>query len=290
MNPLKVTGKFLDQPILVEKVRSSVPVVLTLGAAAYTGREINKVSEDRRKKTAISTISTMAFTVASALAAPKIAYKMFKKTDEIPKNLKNIQSHSSKLIMNYFSGHKVDEITARRLEKAKSKVLNFKEVRGLFKVFEKDKDGTALLNKLIPNPENITSKEIFSEIGRLSLLGFIPVAGGIAGGITGDILTDKNWKQKIPDKIKEGAYQYLANIFLCNVGAGAALGIMEKFNVRLKVYRALGMICGILITGVFGGSAIANIISKKVINPMFKNRQKNEISYKGLFDERHPEA
>ena len=58
------------------------------------------------------------------------------------------------------------------------------------------------MNKLIPDPENISSKKIFSEIGRLSVFGLIPVLGGIAGGITGDRLTDKRWKSKIPDKIK----------------------------------------------------------------------------------------
>ena len=70
------------------------------------------------------------------------------------------------------------------------------------------------MNKLIPEPENISSKDIFSEIGRLSVFGLIPVLGGIAGGIAGDRLTSDDYKDKIPNKIKEGAYQYLANIFL----------------------------------------------------------------------------
>ena len=78
------------------------------------------------------------------------------------------------------------------------------------------------------NVNTITSNDIFSEIGRLSVYGLIPVLGGIAGGIAGDMLTDPDYKAKIPNKIKEGAYQYLANIFLCNIGAGAALGILEN--------------------------------------------------------------
>lgn len=62
----------------------------------------------------------------------------------------------------------------------------------------------------------------------MSVFGLIPVLGGIAGGIAGDRLTCDDYRDKIPNKIKEGAYQYLANIFLCNIGAGAALGILEK--------------------------------------------------------------
>ena len=141
------------------------------------------------------------------------------------------------------------------------------------------------LNKLIPEPENISSKDIFSEIGRLSLLGLIPVIGGIGGGIAGDMVTTREWKKEIPNKIKEGAYQYLANIFLCNIGAGTALGVMEKFGVKSKTPRALGMIGGIVATGVIGGSAIANLISNKIIDPICGKKSKN-----GIYSERKPEA
>ena len=91
----------------------------------------------------------------------------------------------------------------------------------------------------------------------------MPVAGGIAGGVVADKLTEKNWKEKVPNKIKEGIYQYLANIFMCNIGAGATLGILEKLNIKSKGARCVGMISGILLTGVIGGSAIANFIGNK---------------------------
>ena len=148
-----------------------------------------------------------------------------------------------------------------------------------------------LINKLVPEPENVTASDIVKDMGRLSILGFLPVAGGIAGGVAGDLITDKpNWKNKFPNKIKEGAYQYLANIFLCNVGAAAALGIMEAAKVTSKSARALGMVGGIIATGVVGGSAIANYISKKVINPLFdKGKQKNVEQEKSLYSDRKPE-
>ena len=43
----------------------------------------------------------------------------------------------------------------------------------------------------------------FSEIGRLSVYGLIPVLGGIAGGIAGDKLTDSDYKAKIQTKLKK---------------------------------------------------------------------------------------
>lgn len=287
MNTLKVAGKFLDQPILVAKFQKAVPAILTTGAAAFAVKEIHHAPEQKRKKAGVRIAAIMAFTVASALAAPKITNKIFKNSHEIPKTLKELKKNSTELVNDFFENNHVDEKTRMLLEKAKDKVLKFKELKKLFKTFENDIEGKELLNKLIPDPENITSKEIFSEIGRLSVFGLIPVLGGIAGGIAGDKLTDKKWKSKIPDKIKEGSYQYLANIFLCNIGAGGALAIMEKYKIKSKSHRAIGMIAGILATGVIGGSAIANYIGNKIINPCFDKQHKHKNER--LFDERKPE-
>lgn len=286
MNTLKIAGKFLDQPMLVEKFRKTVPAVLTASAALYSVHEINKAPEKHKNKAAIRTLSTMAFTVGSALAAPKITDKIFKK--EMPKSIKTLQKEAGECVSEFLKNNFTDKKSAEILEKAKTKILKYSEIKTLFKKFEYNESGKKLLNKLIPDPENVTSKEIFSEIGRLSLFGLIPVAGGIAGGITGDMLTHNHWKKRVPDKIKEGSYQYLANIFLCNIGAGAALGLMEKCKVTSKAHRALGMIGGILVTGVIGGSAIANLIGNKIITPMFEGKGQHH-QHKSLFEERRPE-
>ena len=140
------------------------------------------------------------------------------------------------------------------------------------------------LKKLIPNPENIKAKDIFQEIGYLSVYGIVPVVGGILGGIGIDAYNKENLKEKVPDKINEGLYQYLANIFMCNIGAGCALGVLEKLNITSKTIRALGMTTGIILTGVLGGSKIANFVTKNLINPIINPKiKKDEIK------ERKPE-
>ncbi len=88
-------------------------------------------------------------------------------------------------------------------------------------------------------------------------------------------LQKKDWKGRVSNKIKEGVYQYLANIFLCNVGAGIALGILEKCNIKSKTARCAGMVGGILATGVIGGSAMANYISNKFLS---KEKKRNSDS------------
>ena len=280
MNPFKIGGKFLDQPILVAKFQKKVPQILIAGGALYTAHCVKKEDENlAKRKTLLRVGTTMFFTILSALAAPKIVNKIFRNEAS---TFQNIKEKNKTLIDNFIKESKVnDPKIGKILEKAKDKVLTYKDIKYLYSSSDSNKD---LLNKLIPEPENISSNEIFSEIGRLSLLGLIPVIGGIGGGVAGDMVTTRNWKDRIPNKIKEGAYQYLANIFLCNVGAGIALAIMEKLGIKSKASRAIGMIMGIVSAGIIGGSAMANAISNKIINPIC-----GEKSKKGLYSERKPE-
>lgn len=279
MNTLKIAGKYLDQPLLVSKFKKDVPYILSIGGGIYTAHKVKQAKANKRNETLLRTGTTMLFTILSALLAPKIVNKIFKNTTL---NINEIKQRNLSLINTYLKENSSSTNINEILKKSIDKILTIKEIKTLYTDKQIDKK---FLNKLIPEPENINSKEIFSEIGRLSLLGLIPVIGGIAGGISGDMVVDRDWKSRIPNKIKEGAYQYLANIFLCNIGAGIALGIMEKAGIKSKSGRATGMIAGILTTGVLGGSLLANLIGNKLINPIF-----GEDKNKPLFNERKPEA
>lgn len=295
MNTIKIIGKTIDQPLVVGKFSKAVPAVLTGGAAlyAYNDYKNEKGSKKERQKTLIQHACVLAGTVASALVATrglkslkidgKTIFKGFEGLS--PKyNLKEIKEENTRLIKDFLKNNPISDNAQKVLERAKTKILKTKDLKTLDEEFKENPKGLELLNNIIPEPKTITSKEIFGEIKRLSLMGLVPVTGGIAGGIIGDKITDKEWKNKVPNKIKEGAYQYLANIFLCNVGAGGALAVMEKMKIKSTKARALGMIGGIITTGILGGSAIANMISQKIIDPLLG------IKSKKLYEERKPEA
>lgn len=274
MSAIKVAGRYLDQPRLVKKFSDKVSPILTLAAVGIVAHDTYKTPPEKREKRLVQNGLTMFGAVASSLLAPHITFRLFKTAPKVV-SLKELEKTNTKLVNDFLSQNQVNSKTREALNKIKTKILRPKEVKTLSEGLN-TKEGEKLLHSLIPEPENITSRDIFSEIGRLSVFGLIPVLGGIAGGIAGDWLTCSNYKQRIPNKIKEGAYQYLANIFLCNIGAGAALGILEKMNIKSKSVRALGMITGILITGVIGGSSIANLIGRKVINRCFKDYNPSE--------------
>lgn len=283
---IRAIGKYLDQPILVERLRKIVPVGLSASALTYTLIESAKEPTwEKKKKTGIETAIILGATIASALAAPKIATAITKKKALTP--FKELVKENTRNIDEFLSREKVEPVVKSLLQKAKTKVLSLKEVDKLTDSLSVSKSKKEFLDTLIPPPENVSSKDIFSEIGWLSIVGAIPVIGGVAGGVVADKVTGENWRKKLPDKIKEGSYQYLANIFLCNVGAGAALGILEKNNIQSRMARGLGMIAGIIITGVIGGSKIANIIGDRCINPLLCKGKEPKRKHKG--DERTPE-
>lgn len=279
MNIIKIGAKYLDQPLLVKKFSNSVPYILSGTGALFTVNETLAAPQGRKKKTAIKTGTIMGATIASALAAPKIAAKMFRNSESVTKTFSQLSKENSEQVEQFLKANKLPENINDILEQSKGKIFEFRDFKKVARYLDTTENGKEFLNKIVPEPENITASEIFSKIGELSVLGFIPVVGGVLGGITGDKLTTKHWKKRIPDKIKEGSYQYLANIFLCNVGAGAALGILEKLNIKSRIARAAGMVGGICVTGIIGGSALANIIGQKIIDPILKQKKSGERFY-----------
>jgi len=281
INSVKSFGKFLDQPMFISKLEKHMPKIVATGAMGFLAHDTYKKSKEHNglnkedKKNALKKGIILSFTVTSALLAPKIASKI---TNRAPiDSFEKIKEKNRALVDSFISGEKLDEKTLDILKKAKEKPLSFKNVKLLIEKFKDNKSGKNFMEKLIPDPENIKAKDIFAEIGYLSIFGAIPVLGGILGGIAADSIVEKNWKKNIDNKIDEGIYQYLANIFMCNIGAGCALGILEKMNIQSKTSRAIGMTAGIILTGVLGGSKIANFISKKIIRPIISpNKEMKE--------------
>lgn len=287
MKTLSCIGKFLDQPRLINGFNKSMPLLLVGGATIVLTKKTLESKE--KQKTFTKEAATLLGVVGSSLLAVKglkIGQKqIFKGLIEAKKELIPDE------VIDSFSRTVHDPKTKAILKKSKTSMLSFADIKKLFKHTEKTPEGKKFIDEFIPAPKDVDSKEILGEIKRLSLIGLVPVIGGIAGGTLGDRLTEKKWKKKFPDKLKEGFYQYFANIFLCNIGAGAALAAVEMLEKKKalkpsKTTRAFAMIAGILGVGVLGGSAIANLIGQKIINPIFCNNKKHDK----IYEERVPDA
>lgn len=298
MNSLTVLGKYLDQPRLVKKFSNAVPAILIAGGTLYGAEHVYHSPKKERKKEFVKSVFVLTGTIASALVASRGIRPIKLNGKTIFKGIKGLSHehthshehehhddiHEIKEFIENNPKSKANAILNKMIKDKKSH-LDFSDVRTLIEESQTNKDLKTLVDEIIPNPENIDSKHIFNEIKRLSLIGLVPVVGGIAGGIAGDKAVGEDLRKTVPNKIKEGSYQYLANIFLCNVGAGIALFGLEKAGITSKGPRAIAMLTGIILAGVVFGSAMANFIGRKVIDPLLGHKHTKDC----LYCERTPE-
>lgn len=294
---ISTIAKYVDQPVVLNNLQKKMPVLLIAGGAGFGLYDVyshhkNKKQDEKRALKAMIVIGT---TIAASLIGTrglKIGNKQIVEGLMENKPLKEILSEQTKAVENFIKNTRLkDKKILSILENSKKGKLKVKEIDTLTKEIPDSKHKEELFDVILPKPKNNNSKEIFSEIKRLSLLGLVPVVGGIAGGIAADKITGTSNKKSVSNKIKEGFYQYFANIFLCNVGAGAALFTAEKLQAAkiikpLSPLKKMGVImAGIVTTGIVGGSFIANYMSKKIIDPLFGEKGRK----KKLYEERKPE-
>lgn len=295
--------KYVDQPIVLNKLDKKMPTLL-IGAGCIfgitnslknTNKDKNKIKQKFKQNSIIitSTIgASLLGTRGLKIKNKKIFSGLMERT-----NLSELQKKQTLAVNKYLKNAKVtDNEILNSLNTAKQKELSPKQIDILTDKLPTSPAKNKLFEVILPEKKNLNSKEIFSEIKRLSLLGLIPVVGGVTGGIVADKIinnkkSDNFHKKRIANKIKEGLYQYLANIFLCNVGAGTALFISERLEKAKKIKpltptkKLAVILSGITATGIVGGSYIANYVSKKCIDPLF-----GEKKTKKLYSERTPEA
>jgi len=282
---IRTLAKYIDQPLLINKLNQQMPKLLVGAGSAIAVADAIKHREEKDRFVKNAIIAT------SIIGTTLVATKKFNLLDVKP--TKEIIEKQTKAVQEYIEKTNLkDKNLLSILKKSEKDHLSKDSVQVLFDDLKDDSNRATLFKTLFNEDKNLTSKEIFSEIGRLSVLGAIPVVSGIAGGIVADAITGTSSKKSRANKIKEGFYQYFANIFLCNVGAGAALLGAEKLQKKgiikqLTPTKKLGVIlAGITATGIVGGSYIANFLSKKVINPLFGQKKQG----KGIYSERKPET
>lgn len=294
-------AKFIDQPLVVNKISNAAPAVLTACAAGLGVHDVFIKKHPDKEETSCRIIKNAVVlgTVAAASLLSSRGLKINGKRifegliEEVPKaDIIKEQKEAVETFVKNFAPK--DEKLVSILQKAKEKALSLKETGYVLEKTEKEKSASNLIDTLFGKKEDLSSSEIFGEIKRLSILGLVPVAAGVGAGIAME--KGPNKRHNNSDRIKEGFYQYFANIFLCNVGAGAALFGLEslkKMNFIKSItptQKFVSMIGGIMATGVIGGSFIANYMSKKVIDPFVLHKKEKNLTLDKIYDERTPEG
>jgi len=261
ISPVYSFLKFLDQPQLLKRLEKAVPIALPLTGATYVAYDSLTAPDGQKAKRLVKGTIGMTTTIAFALAAVKLFREKIALPDEKMLNTA-LQTFSRE-------GGALAKPVRELIQRAKSRVLAPKQVHTLQNaLMAQGNAGEMLFDAIIPKPHNHSAVEILKEIGSLSALGAMPVMGGILGGVIGNKVTGENWRGALKNQSKEGLYQFLANIFLCNVGAGGALYLLEKTPVKNRAARLAAMSAGIFVAGIWGGNAIANFIGENFFNPL----------------------
>ncbi len=280
---LSTFGKYIDQPAIIKGLSNIVPATSSIVALSYTAYDTYKAPKEEKKKRAVKDLLITGFALASAFIATK-GLKIGGR--KIIKGISEECHHSGCC---HSGGHKhlkpIDQVlnqvkdkhTKELINKVKEKkYLKLSQVAELNKSLEKLAPGERLMSKVIPDSHIHTPKEIFSELWVLTKVGILPVAGGVVGGVLADKVNGEDISKTSKNKIKEGIYQYMANITLCNAGAGLALLGLNKLNIKSKAIKLAGMLTGVMTVGVLSGGTIANFIGKNIVNPLLGDNNKTE--------------
>jgi hypothetical protein len=304
---ISTIAKYMDQPVIQYHLQKKTPLLLIGGGGAFaladTVKHAHEHKDDGKQyffKNAIIIAAAMGATMLGARGLSIKGHRIFNGLQE-NKLFGEIKKNQSGAVKDFIDETKLtDKDILKILNKSgEGKLLNLTDIDTLNKLPNNDARAE-LFHKILGAPleghhhhgghDCGHHHDDFKTMWKLSVLGLIPVAGGVAGGILADKITGTGSKEATANKFKEGLFQFLANIALCNVGAAITLGtakILESRGVIKPLTRLKKM--GVLLTGVVGagivgGSAIANYIGKKIINPAFDGNDEGKI-----YDERKPE-
>lgn len=316
-----VAGNYIDQASVVKKYGAPVNYLMLLAAAGVTGYHTLQAQPEEKKKVLIRDALVLSATVGGTIFASGglLAFKQLlnpKLTEETVNGFKGLIKQGMKPLQD--EGENLLERMSKSLPKLKeaeekiSKTL-LDKLEGIHTAKKDQEHFTKeelhkiyeLIKEHEPKKVNDIFGKIFGEDGGLwdeiveakdfFVIGALGVLSGIGGGLLANKINGVKDPEKVPNMVKEGIFQFVANIGMCAVGAGSALALMnpagwapeslkkpaEKITYAFhkapgnKLYRFGGVLAGLSV-GILGGSHIANYVGQHYVNPMLDKIQGKE--------------
>lgn len=214
-----------------------------------------------------------------------------KSIDKLPGEIENLHPQVVQTLKNHLDNLGDEaELSTQKLKNLYDKLFEF-EPKRVGEIFEKifDENEEEVLKGGLKK-ESALKKEIGEAINFFGI-GAIGVLSGIGGGLVANKINGVKDPEKTPNMVKEGIFQFVANIGMCAVGAGSALVLMKPnewidkvsssesvrkaaktvdqiFNhsAGSKLYRFGGVLAGLSV-GILGGAHIANYVGRHWVNP-----------------------
>jgi len=297
LNTIRVFGSYIEQPQVIKKVGQYTGIIGGLGGIGLlAGSDIYHASPDQRQnmivRDGLVLLSTGLGTWAAArkfmplptMHEAKGAFNHY--ITELCETLAKTPNRPSAF------DQLCDELQALK-GNAKLKVADYRKILNTINDHLKPADAKKLLQEIFePEEEYHNFKTMLKEMwqkgdiakgedeGELRkmmsffVVGGLSVLSGLLGGIAANKINGIKNQDATVNMVKEGIFQFVANIALCAVGASVALMGMAPFQSNLsrmgwagRGLKTLGVAVGLSL-GIFGGGVIANQLGTKVINPL----------------------
>lgn len=252
----RALGHFIDQPQIIQKASKTIPIISGLGIAGLFALDYFQAKPQERKKVALRDAlvlgTTAAGTLIGALLFMRQTHDPFVVEEAIKTIAKKYGPHIEAL---------VNKETKSRAEF--QKILNTVSKEDANKILPIEEEHEGFL-------EGLKKMRSFAVVGAMSVL------SGFGGGMIANKINKEPASKKV-DMIKEGIFQFIANIVLCAIGASIGIAVVNnKWKpVKQKLAR-FGIIGAGLSLGIVGGGFIANAIGRAVVNPYFEWRDQGK--------------
>lgn len=339
---LSVWGNYIDQASIVRKSGRPVNWMMITAASGLTGYHFWKAQPEEKKKVLTRDALVLGAAVGGTMfaAGGLAAFRQLVNPKFIPAVAKDAPFLKKFILQGAKPLHAEGEELAKHAKayleklsqpegnKIHSDLRQFLEEKlGKLKddyTFSRDELGEIYDNIKKYEPEKVS--KIFTQLfsGNEGLvhevqeameffgIGLAGVLSGIGGGLLANKINGLKDPEKTPDMVKEGIFQFVANIGMCAVGAGSALALMSpeewapKISEKLKkpaekvteffhesagskVYRFGGVLAGLSV-GILGGAHIANYVGRHYVNPVLDKIQGKESKPPEAQEKRHIEG
>lgn len=339
---MSVWGNYIDQASIVQKSGRPVNWMMITAASGVTGYHAWKAQPEERKKVITRDALVLSAAVGGTMfaAGGLAAFRQLFNSGFVPTVAKDAPVLKKFILQGakplHDEGEKLAEHAKEYLKKIKggdedkihSELQKFLEEK-IDKLkddytFSRDELGEIYDNVKKYEPEKVSKifTKLFSDDDGLGAevkeameffgIGLAGVLSGIGGGLLANKINELKDPEKTPDMVKEGIFQFVANIGMCAVGAGSALALMSpdewapKISEKLrkpaekvteffhesagsKVYRFGGVLAGLSV-GILGGAHIANYVGRHYVNPVLDKIQGKESKPPEEQEKRHIEG
>lgn len=287
---LNQLGRYLDQPTIIREagLYGALPVG-AIGMGLITAKDIKNAKPENKKEIAVRDALVLGTTAAGTMLAAK-KFMPIVPLSECKEFASNFKTEITQLIKEHPSlGEALQKNEHTRMALATNPdnpaPFTQKALQEIDRLVKNHLPGSLAqkeetIAKLFGEEEQSPSEELKEEIDKaydFFATGGMSVLSGMTGGWLANKVNQKQDPKTNENMVKEGAFQFVANIALCAVGAigGLMVAAIPKVHEFTKASLAgrltkVGIVTSGLSVGIFGGGFAANALGKKVINPFFK--------------------